>query len=98
MVKSLEDYYKEFIKARSDEVSNFICRSNCRYQKLSNDIMNRINELLAKLPGGQKDLLYEYEEKKYEQIALMIELIYDQGLKDGIYIKNKYKKIRTRGK
>ena len=98
MAKSLEDYYTEFIEARSDELSNFICRSNSRYQKLSHDTKNRINELLAKLHGGQKDLLYEYEEKKNEQIALMVELIYDQGLKDGIYIKSKYKKIRTRGK
>lgn len=97
MVKSLEDYYKEFIEDRSDEICNFICRSHDKYQELSQDTMNRINELLAKLPGGQKDLLYEYEEKKNEKIALMIELIYDQGVKDGIFIINKYNKIR-RGK
>ena len=94
MVKSLEDYYKEFIEVRSDEVCNFIWRSHDKYQELSQETMNKIAELLAQLPGGQKDLLYDYEEKKNEQIALMIELIYDQGVKDGICIKNKYKKIR----
>lgn len=84
MIKSWEDYYKEFVDMRSDEVCGFIFKTNDKYQELLKETINQMRKLSAQLSVGQKDLLYEYEEKKNEQIALMIELIYNQGLKDGL--------------
>lgn len=98
MIKSLEDYYKEFVDMRSDEVCDFIFKTNDKYQELLKETINQMRKLSAQLSVGQKDLLYEYEEKKNEQIALMIGLIYNQGLKDGLQIDSKYKKIRANGK
>lgn len=87
MIKPLEKYYKEFIELRTDEACNFIYNSNREFQELSIELINKMNELSSGLPLEKKLQLHAYETKKNEKILLLIELIYYQGLQDGLDIK-----------
>lgn len=87
MAKPLEDYFNEFIIERSCEVSDYIFHNHKKYKTLAQETAEKISNLLALIPGKEKDMLNEYDEQKNKQNALMIELVYYQGLKDGISIK-----------
>jgi len=96
MFKQLEEYYTDFIIQRSDETCNYVLNTHAKYNELSKETQNIIGELLSKLPEDLKGLWQKYEEKENEQIELMFELIYQQGLKDGLYIRDRERRYNIK--
>ena len=96
MVKPLEEYLNEFIIKRSDEACNFILNNNEKYKDLYQKTKCKIEQLLYGLPENMRKLFYEYEEKENQRIELMLEIIYYQGLEDGLYIQDKQKRFSSK--
>ncbi|MGE6230715.1 hypothetical protein [Paenibacillus chitinolyticus] len=86
MLESVNYYLKSFIEKRTDELGQNVLMGHKDYQLLSESLKTKFNEVLEQASDEQRELLLKYEEEGQIQTALAIELMYKQGLMDGIYI------------
>jgi len=75
---------QEFISDRAYDTNDSILISNLDYRKLSEECINLHNLIKKNLPKEYKYLIGTYEETETMIDKIIIENIYEQGLKDGI--------------
>jgi hypothetical protein len=84
MLKKHNQYIKDLISARTEEVIQKISRTNKRYRELATAIGEAQRELTDQLPPPAQTLVDSYEEADSEQEAIMIPAVYRQGFLDGV--------------
>jgi len=47
-------------------------------------------ELFQHIPQEQHSILFAYEEKEQAQLAFVVEMMYKQGLIDGVYLNRRW--------
>lgn len=88
MLKELEFYFDYFVSKRTEEIGQVILMKNLFYRKLVEGKRNSFAELLKNIPESCQDLLYDFEDKENYQTAFANELMYRQGLLDGLHLRN----------
>jgi hypothetical protein len=84
MLKKYDQYFKEFILARTDEIVAEILLSNQRYRELNDEICQVQHELAANLAPQLQSLLDRYENAEAEHDGVISTAMYRQGLLDGV--------------
>ncbi|WP_432665338.1 hypothetical protein R9X47_03565 [Wukongibacter baidiensis] len=87
-MKNFKDVLQEFIIDRACTTSDSILISNLDYRKLSEECINLHSLIEKHLPKDYKYLIGTYEETESMIYKIIIESIYEQGLKDGIALTN----------
>jgi len=88
MEMSLEDYFKDFIEKRVEEIEVFNSCNDKGYMDLQYKASKLKQAVLLSLPEIKKDILLEYESVESTCQIFIHEKIYKQGLLDGIKIFN----------
>lgn len=88
MLKELEFYFDYFVSKRTEEVGRVILMNNLFYRKLAEGKRNSFAVLLKNIPESCQDWLYDFEDKENYQSAFANELMYRQGLVDGLNMLN----------
>lgn len=88
-VKDLDWYLKDFIGRRTDEVSNWVSVNHADYRELSKGVRSSLAQLFENLPTAKHHLIFEYEEKTNQQMVIIGEQLYRQGLMDGLAFRNR---------
>lgn len=86
MLKNLSTYMQEFIANRTDEIGRQVLMNHDEYRKLSNELREAIRALMMLLPEEGRQLVLSFEETENAQAALAGEIMYKQGLLDGLYL------------
>jgi hypothetical protein len=84
MLKKHNQYIKDLISARTEEIIRKISCTNKRYRELVQEISEVQRELTEQLPPPAQNLVDSYEEADSEQEAIMIPAVYRQGFLDGV--------------
>jgi hypothetical protein len=84
MLKKFNQYFKDLIYERTEEVGREILYNNKRFLELNSRIIEAQYALMENLPSQSQPLLYSYDEAETEQDGIIIETMYRQGLIDGI--------------
>jgi hypothetical protein len=84
MLKKHNQYIKDLISARTEEVIQKISCTNKRYRELTAAIGEAQRELTDQLPPPAQTLVDSYEEADSEQEAIVIPAVYRQGFLDGV--------------
>lgn len=88
MLKDLVRYFDSFVGKRTEEIGEVILIHNLLHQKLVDEKKACFEELLKIIPDSSRDLLYDLEDKTNYQAAFVNELMYRQGLLDGLNFRN----------
>ena len=86
MLNNLNNYLKDFVMMRTDEIGSNVLAKHAEYQELSEALKSKLNEILKYVPEDRRHLVFDYEEKEQAQLALSVEIMYRQGLADGVYL------------
>jgi uncharacterized protein YyaL (SSP411 family) len=84
MLKKFNEYFKNLIMDRTEEIGQKILLNNKRYRELNTRIIEAQNALLENLPPQSKSLVFNYDEAESEQDDIVIMTTYRQGLIDGL--------------
>jgi hypothetical protein len=84
MLKKHNQYIKDLISARTEEVIQKISCTNKRYRELAAAIGEVQRELTDQLPAPAQNLVDSYEEADSEREAIVIPAVYRQGFLDGV--------------
>jgi hypothetical protein len=71
---------------RTDEIGSNVLMKHEAYQRLSEELKSCLHEILAYIPEDRRQLVLDYEEKEQAQMGLSVEIMYRQGLIDGVYL------------
>ena len=88
MLKELECYLDYCVGKRTEEIAQVILLKNSYYRNLMKGKRYAFDELLKNIPKSCKDLLFDLEEKEKNQAAFAYEIMYRQGLLDGLNFRN----------
>lgn len=88
MLKELECYFDCFVGKRTEEIGQVILMKNLYYRKLVNGRRCSFEEMLKSIPDSCRELLFDFEDKVNYQVAFANEIIYRQGLLDGLNFRN----------
>jgi len=86
MIRNLKTYLRDSIALRIDEIGSNVLNQHAEYQRLSKELQLILREIQKYVPPDQQQLVFTYEEKEQAQAALAVEIMYKQGLADGVYI------------
>lgn len=84
MLKRLNQYFKDLIYERTEEIGREILYKNKRFMETNSRIIEAHHALMENLPSKSQPLLQSYDEAETEQDGIIIETMYRQGLIDGI--------------
>ena len=90
LIKDLKTYLHDFIAMRTDEVGSNVLKQSAKYQKLSKELQALFQEFFQHIPQEQHSILFAYEEKEQAQLAFVVEMMYKQGLIDGVYLNRRW--------
>ncbi|MDP4095585.1 hypothetical protein OIN60_02110 [Paenibacillus sp. P96] len=88
MLQELERYFDYFVGKRTEEIGQLILMRNLYYRKLVNSKRCSFEEMLKSIPDSCRELLFDFEEKVNYQATFANEIIYRQGLLDGLNFRN----------
>lgn len=83
MISGMDEFIKEKASERSMEVINSIASANEQYRQLSKELNNYEIEIERQMSAQAFELFTNYQELFFKREALIIDLIYKQGLVDG---------------
>ncbi|GFZ86963.1 hypothetical protein GCM10008018_36370 [Paenibacillus marchantiophytorum] len=86
MIKSLRTYLYDFIAMRTEEIGNNVLKQDEGYRELSKELQSLLKEIFKCVPIDRHPTIFSYEEKEQAQLALAIEIMYRQGLIDGVFL------------
>ncbi|MEX1028641.1 MAG: hypothetical protein WDZ91_01185 [Paenibacillaceae bacterium] len=86
MLKNVKSYLNDFVMVRTDEIGSNVLMKHAEYQELSEELKSKLHEILKYVPEDRRQLVFDYEEKEQAQMALSVEIMYRQGLIDGVYL------------
>jgi hypothetical protein len=84
MLKGFNQYFKDLIFERTEDIGREIIYKNKRFLELNSRIIEVHHALMDKLPSELQPLLHSYDEAETEQDGILIATMYRQGLMDGI--------------
>ena len=88
MLQELERYFDYFVGKRTEEIARVILLKNLYYRNLMEGKRYTFEELLKNIPDPCQDMLYDFEDKENYQSAFAYEIMYRQGLLDGLNFRN----------
>lgn len=86
MLKKFNQYFKDLIFERTEEVGRAILYKNKQFLELNSRIIEAQHAIMENLPSKSQPLLLSYDEAEAEQTGIIIAIMYRQGLIDGIKI------------
>ncbi|TDF94408.1 hypothetical protein [Paenibacillus piri] len=86
MIKNLGTYLHDFIAMRTEEIGSNVLKQDAGYQELSKELQFLLKEIFKCVPIDRHPVIFAYEEKEQAQLALVVEIMYKQGLIDGVYL------------
>ncbi len=84
MLKKFDQYFKDLIFNRTEEIGQKILFNNKRYRELNSEIIEVQKAIMENLPPQSQSLVYRYEEAESEQSGIVITAMYRQGFMDGV--------------
>jgi hypothetical protein len=84
VLKKHNQYFKDLISDRTEEIMQKILVNNKRYQKLVIEIRDVQRALADQLPPQIQYLVDKYDEAETEQDGIVIPAMYRQGFLDGV--------------
>lgn len=87
MLLELDHYFQEFIAGRTEEIGQALLMKNNCYRRLSDEREKVMEELRRILPASHQGLLFELEDRFNYRMAFANELMYRQGLTDGLQMR-----------
>jgi len=88
MSKNFKDAFKSFMSDRAFETSHKILINNHEYEKLTKQCITLHNVIKNHLTEDFKHLIDDYEKTENLINGIILELMYEQGFKDGIEFSN----------
>jgi len=73
--------------SRTEDIENHMLSGNNEYHQLSGKVVELQNKIKESLPLDLKHLLEEYESIENQQYSIVKDVIYQQGIRDGIELK-----------
>lgn len=96
MLQNLDSYFDELIVDRVNDIAIQVMRENDEVKKLKKNSINLLNKIMEILSEKDKNMVFRYEEKRNEEELLNFQIIYKQGLADGLKIGNISNEIRNK--
>ncbi|WP_432661810.1 hypothetical protein R9X47_14690 [Wukongibacter baidiensis] len=96
MLKSIDSYLEDFIDDRLNDIGQQVIRNDKRVEVVRQECFSLWDRILESLPKEDRSLIFRYEEKRNEEELLHFQIIYKQGLADGLRIGNISNKIRNK--
>lgn len=87
IIKSMKSKVSELATDRLDEVGRKLFM-NKEYQEVGDNINRVYNEIKLALPEDKRKLLAMLDEENTAQFNIYLEMMYKQGLKDGLELNN----------
>jgi tRNA/tmRNA/rRNA uracil-C5-methylase (TrmA/RlmC/RlmD family) len=84
MLKKHNQYFKELIIDRTEEIGREILCNNQRYRELNTEICEVQQALTDNLVPQMQSLVNRYDDVESEQEGIVSAIMYRQGLIDGI--------------
>jgi hypothetical protein len=84
MLKKFNQYFKDLIFDRTEEIGQKIIFNNKRYRELNTQIIEVQKAIMESLPPQSQSLVYKYDEAESEQDGIVITTMYRQGFMDGV--------------
>lgn len=88
MLQDLEQYFDSFIAQRTEEIGVVIVKNNLCYKELTDSKRNSLDELIQSLSDTSREKVFHYEDQVNYQVAFVNEIMYRQGLLDGLNCRN----------
>ncbi|MFM9282333.1 hypothetical protein [Paenibacillus jiagnxiensis] len=88
LLQELEHYFDYFVGKRTEEIGQVILMKNLYYRRLVNSKRCSFEEMLKSIPDSCRELLFDFEDKANYQATFANEIIYRQGLLDGLNFRN----------
>lgn len=88
MLQDLEQYFNSFIAKRTEEIGVEIVRNNLYYKELADCKRSSLDELIQSLSDTNREKVFNYEDQVNYQVAFVNEIMYRQGLLDGLNCRN----------
>lgn len=84
MLKKFNQYFKDLIFDRTEEIGQKILYNNKRYRELNSQIIEVQKAIMENLPPQSQSLVFKYEEAEAEQDGITMSAMYRQGFMDGV--------------
>jgi len=88
MLKNFGQAFNDFISDRTTHIGDNVLIYEKEYIEMSDKLTLLYKSIKELLPDGSKHLIDEYECTANCQLVVTEEVVYQQGLKDGIELKN----------
>lgn len=96
MVKNLYKFLKETAVERVDEIINHTASTNKIFKELSHEVSDVYKLVRANLPEQCKNDLDKFQDAFEQRENLTYEIVYLQGIKDGIRLGILFSKLQAR--
>jgi hypothetical protein len=84
MLKKFNQYFKDLILDRTEEIGQKILFNNKRYRELNSQIIEVQKTIMENLPPQSQSLVFRYDEAESEQDGIVITTMNRQGFLDGV--------------
>jgi hypothetical protein len=84
MLKKFNQYFKDLILDRTEEIGQKILLNNKRYRELNSQIIEVQKAITESLPPQLQSLVFRYDEVEAEQDGITMTAMYRQGFMDGV--------------
>lgn len=96
MLRKIDNYFEDIIDDRLDDIEGQVADNNKKIQNLRKDYRELLIKVIKLIPKEDKNLIFIYEEKRNQAEMLYLQIIYKQGLADGLRIGNMFNEIRNK--
>lgn len=86
MLQEFNAFLDKVIKERLTEIINHIAVSNPQYMEFTREIITVSEYIVSSISGSCKETLEELKDLLNARESLVMEIVYRQGIKDGIDI------------
>ncbi len=96
MITRIDNYFEDFIDDRLNDIWKEIIRNDKSIEGVREECFDLWDRIKESLPKEDKSLIFRYEEKRNQEELLHFQIIYKQGLADGLKIGNISNEIRSK--
>lgn len=93
---SIDNYFEDFIDDRLNDIWKEIIKNDKRIEGVREECFELLDRIKESLLKEDKSLIFRYEEKRNQEELLYFQIIYRQGLADGLKVGNISNEIRSR--